>query len=141
MNSKSLFIHLTARFFIGAAVMLIMGGCGGSREALLADIIFINGHIVTMDEGNPEVEAMAVKGGEILAVGSTEEIEQSFFYPKRVDLGDKTVMPGIIESHGHLLTLGESFLKLNVMGAETPEEVVEKVRERVQSIPPTSSNG
>ena len=126
---------MTAGFFIGAAAMLIMAGCGGSGEALLADKVFVNGHIVTMDENYPEAEAMAISDGKIIAVGTTEEIAASFFYPERVDLKGKTVMPGIIESHGHLLTLGESFLKLNVMGAETPDEVVEKVREQLHNTP------
>ncbi|KPK77437.1 MAG: hypothetical protein AMJ79_03360 [Phycisphaerae bacterium SM23_30] len=115
--------------------LFLTAGCGGSSDALLADIIFVNGHIVTMDENNPEVEAMAVRAGKIIAVGTTEEMERSFFYPELVDLKGKTLMPGIIESHGHLLTLGESFLKLNVMGVETPDEVVEKVKEQLQNIP------
>jgi hypothetical protein len=53
-----------------------------------------------------------------------------------VDLMGKTVMPGIIESHGHLLSLGQSFLELNLEGIAAPAEALERVRERVRQTPP-----
>ena len=111
-------------------------GCSGLHKIPKAEKIFVNGHIVTMDENNPEVEAMAVSEGEIVSIGSTEDIMENHPDAEIVDLKRKTVMPGIIESHGHLLSLGQSFLELNVEGVETPEEVVEKVRERVSETLP-----
>lgn len=101
------------------------------RKAPQVEKIFVNGHIVTMDENNPEVEAMAVGSGKIISIGTTEEITNSCPDAEVIDLKGKTVMPGIVESHGHLLSLGQSFLELNVEGIETPEEAVDKVRERV----------
>ena len=76
--------------------------------------IFINGHIVTMDEDNPEVEAMAVGEGKILLTGTTTEIKKNYPGAEVVDLKGKTVMPGIIESHGHLLSLGRNGLLADV---------------------------
>jgi predicted amidohydrolase YtcJ len=102
-----------------------------------AEKIFINGHIVTMDENNPEVEAIAVGEGKILLTGTTTEIKKNYPDTGIVDLKGKTVMPGIIESHGHLLSLGQSFLELNLEGIETPEKAVEMVRKRVEKTPPS----
>lgn len=98
--------------------------------------IFVDGHIVTMDEDNPEAEAFAVGGDQFLAVGKSEEIISMYPKTERVDLQGKTVMPGIIESHGHLLSLGQSFLELNLEGLATPEGVIQKVHDRVKDVPP-----
>jgi len=116
--------------------LVFMSGCGQHRHPPRAEKIFINGHIVTMDEDNTEVEALAVGQGKILSVGSTKKIRDSFPDAEAIDLEGKTIMPGIIESHGHLLSLGQSFLELNVEGVETPTGVVAKVAERVKEIPP-----
>ncbi len=100
-----------------------------------AEKIFFNGHIITMDEKNPEVEAMAIGSGKILALGSSKEIRKNFSGKEIIDLERKTIMPGIIESHGHLLSLGQSFLELNLEGVKTPEEAVKKVKERALQSP------
>jgi len=98
--------------------------------------IFVNGYIITMDEDNNDVEALAIGQGKILAIGTTEEIMNSYPDVEMVDLNGKTIMPGIIESHGHLLNLGKGFLELNIAGIKTPQEVVQKVQERVRETPP-----
>jgi len=94
-------------------------------------MIFVNGHIVTMDERIPEVEAIAVGGGKILAMGSSHQIRTQYPDAKAVDLRGRTVMPGIVESHGHLLSLGQSLLELNIAGVESPGQVVRMVEARV----------
>jgi len=98
-----------------------------------ADTVFINGHIVTMDKDQPEVEAFVVKDGFFLEVGNSESIQKNYPDAEVVDLNGKTVMPGIIESHGHLLSLGQSFLELNLEGVKTPEEVVKKVTAHIEN--------
>jgi len=89
-----------------------------------------------MDDANPEAEAFAIGQGKILSVGSTKKIRDSFPDTEVIDLKGQTVMPGIIESHGHLLSLGQSFLELNVEGVETPAAVIARVAERVKETPP-----
>lgn len=106
------------------------------HQTLEVEKIFINGHILTMDEKIGEVEALAIGQGKILSIGTTKEIIKSFPDAEVVDLKGKTVMPGIIESHGHLLALGKGFLELNVEGIKTPQEIVQKVKNRVNEIPP-----
>jgi len=112
---------------------LLEAGCQSSPKA---DRIFVGGHVVTMDERFPEIEAVAVGGGRFLAVGTTAQVRKAYPAAEVVDLGGRTVMPGIIEAHGHLLSLGKSLLELNVKGVGEPEEVVERVRKRVEKTPP-----
>ena len=70
--------------------------------AIAADTIFANGRFATMDPAAPAAEAVACWGGRILAAGSAGEAER-FAGPasERIDLGGRTVIPGLIDSHCH----------------------------------------
>jgi predicted amidohydrolase YtcJ len=92
------------------AATCIVAACGerrapaGDRATSGADRIFVNGHVLTMDDARPEAEALAVKDGTILAVGTRAEIEQLRGESTTVtDLGGKTLLPGFIDAHGHIV--------------------------------------
>lgn len=79
------------------------------EKAQEADQIFINGHIITVDSANTIAEALAVKEGKILAVGSTANIQQlKGQHTVVVDLKGKTLLPGFIDGHSHFMSLGRS---------------------------------
>lgn len=122
-------------YFPFCVFILLFISCKDTPSSSPADTIYINGHVVTMDTKNPEVQAFAVGQGKILSIGTSEEIASAYPEADVVDLERKTVMPGIIESHGHLLSLGQSFLELNVEGIQTPKEVVLKIQKRVENTP------
>ena len=122
-------------YFFICIVFTLFITCKETPSSSSADTIYINGHVVTMDTKNPEVEAFAVSQGKILSIGTSGEIASAYPEADVVDLERKTVMPGIIESHGHLLSLGQSFLELNVEGIEAPLQVILKVKEKVEDTP------
>jgi len=101
-----------------------------------ADRIFTNGHIITMNEDMPEAEAFAVEEGFIIAVGTNAEMREAYPLAEEVDLDGKDVMPGIIESHGHMLSLGRNEMRVDLQGVNDPREVVQKLRERVAETAP-----
>ncbi len=101
-----------------------------------ADRIFTNGHIITMNEDMPEAEAFALDEGFIIAVGTNAKIRKAYPLAEEVDLGGKDVMPGIIESHGHMLNLGRIKMRIDLQGINDPREVVQKLRERVAETTP-----
>ncbi|GAB2491757.1 amidohydrolase [Algoriphagus taiwanensis] len=102
-----------------------------------ADSVYLNGTIYTVDETNPKVEAVAVKDGLILAVGTTEEIQAYVGESTEViDLQGKTMTPGFIESHAHLMGIGYNKLELDLMYVKTYDELVEKVAEAVAKAKP-----
>ncbi|MEO6608480.1 MAG: amidohydrolase, partial [Aestuariivirga sp.] len=69
----------------------------------IADLIIANGKIITMDDGNPQVEAVAIKDGRILAAGIWNEISKlAGSKTRHFDAQGRTVMPGINESHIHI---------------------------------------
>ena len=73
-------------------------------RARVADTVYLNANVVTMDNTRPTAQAIAVKGEKILAVGQTAGI-QKFVGPntKSIDLKGATVLPGFIDNHSHFL--------------------------------------
>lgn len=102
-----------------------------------ADKVFINGIVYTVDAANPKAEAVAVKDGMILAVGSTEEI-QSYVgdATEVIDLQGKTMTPGIVESHAHLMGIGYNKLEIDLMYVKTYDELIQKVAEAAAKAKP-----
>lgn len=95
--------------------------------------IYINGKIFTSDESNPFVKAMCVENGKILWCGDDEKVIASFADEKIdvVDLEGKCVIPGLVDSHMHPVTLAEFMAQIPCLPPETNsiEEMVEKIRE------------
>ena len=84
-----------------------------------ADIVFMGGDIFTMDDKNPQAEALAVKGEQILAMGNYADIEPKIKHghTKIVSLDGKTLLPGFIEAHQHAILLaGARFLYVDIAG-------------------------
>lgn len=102
-----------------------------------ADKVFVNGIIYTVDEANPKAQAVAVKDGLILAVGSTEEIQAYVGESTEViDLQGKTMTPGLIESHAHLMGIGYNKLEIDLMYVKTYDELIEKIAEAAAKAQP-----
>lgn len=102
-----------------------------------ADKVFTNGIIYTVDDQNPKVEAVAVKDGLILAVGTTEEIQKFVGEATEViDLQGKTMTPGLIESHAHLMGIGYNKLEIDLMYVKTYDELIQKVAEAAAKAKP-----
>jgi predicted amidohydrolase YtcJ len=102
-----------------------------------ADLVFINGVVYTVDEVNPKAEAVAVKDGMILAVGTSAEIQEYVGDATEViELQGKTMTPGLIESHAHLMGIGYNKLELDLMYVKTYDELVAKVAEAAAKAKP-----
>lgn len=112
---------------------------GQDRKAAAApDVLVVNAHVITMDPAKPTAGAIAIQGDSIVWVGSSEQAKKLFSATVRViDLHGATVLPGIIDAHTHLMSLGESFLKLNLKDAPTQKQVIELVRQKAASAPPS----
>jgi predicted amidohydrolase YtcJ len=94
-----------------------------------ADVILQNGRIVTLDVARPRAAAVAIAGDRLTAVGSDREIA-ALRGPKTrvVDLGKRTVVPGLVDAHGHLLSFGQTLETVDLRGTRSAEEVVRRVR-------------
>jgi predicted amidohydrolase YtcJ len=101
-----------------------------------ADVIFRGGTIVTVDESRPEAEALAVKDGRIMALGAAAAMEVHRGPDTEiVDVSTKTLLPGFVEAHGHLLwsgmVHGSPVVDIRAMTVPTFNAVLAKIRRRV----------
>jgi predicted amidohydrolase YtcJ len=96
------------------------------------DLIVVNGNIYTVNEKQPHAEAIAVKDDRIVFVGSNEDARKFRGDKTRiVDLADKTVVPGLTDSHCHIFGIGEREMRLNLEGTDSLQDFLAKIRERV----------
>ena len=111
--------------------------CRQGEKKEVADMVISGGSIYTMDEKNPQVEAVAVKDGRILFAGSEEEARAYISQETTlIDLQGKTMTPGFIESHGHMMGLGYSQLNLDLTKIRNYDEMVQLVAEAVEKTEP-----
>lgn len=121
----------------GLTALFICAFSGCARKEEPADLVLTNGQIVTMDENVPQAEALAVRGDRIVAVGDQKRIRRFVSEATQViDLDGKLAVPGLIDSHGHFTSLGESKMELDLTKAKTWEEIVALVREAAEKAKP-----
>jgi predicted amidohydrolase YtcJ len=102
-----------------------------------ADLVLRNGRIVTLDAATPEAQALAARGGRIVAVGSTAEIQRYIGASTQViDLAGQLATPGFIEGHGHFTGIGQMKLGLELQNAKTWDDIVAMVAEAVKKAKP-----
>lgn len=97
-----------------------------------ADFIITNATVYTVDEHNSVQQAIAVRGNKIVGVGTTQDIQNQFTSQKTIDARGMTVIPGMIDSHGHVLGLGESLTELDLVGTTSEQQIAEMVKARAE---------
>jgi predicted amidohydrolase YtcJ len=102
------------------------------------DLILSNGKIVTVDERFTIAQAVAIKGDRIIGVGTNQEINQlAGTNTRRIDLRGRTVIPGLIDNHMHLLRAGQTWLReVRWDSVESRKQAVELLRARVKAARP-----
>lgn len=108
--------------------------------AQTTDTVLINGKILTVDSQSSVREAIAVRGGRILAVGSTADIRKLAGPSTRsIDLQGRTVIPGLIDSHLHAIRAALSFsTEVNWIGARSLPEALSRIRDAAKTMQPES---
>jgi predicted amidohydrolase YtcJ len=113
------------------ASLLVLPASGAAGEP--ADLVLTNAVVHTVDAKHPRAEAVAVRGNRIAAVGSAAEVERLVGSGTRVlDLEGRTVVPGFDDSHAHFLGIGFARLDVDLVGARTYAEVVQRVAGALQ---------
>ena len=101
-----------------------------------ADLIVTNARIYTVDDNRPIAAAMAIRDGRVIFVGSARGAEVfAGSRTERLDLDGKTVIPGMVDAHAHLLGLGTALRIVDLVGTRSYEEVIERVVERARTVP------
>src|SRR5215467_13280096 len=118
-----------------AAAICAFAQTSSSRSSS-ADLLLINAHVVTMNDKQPSAQAIAIHGERIVWVGNSVEGKKLFATARTMDLHGATILPGLIDAHGHLINLGESLTRLNLKEIPTEKEIVERVKQRAASAAP-----
>jgi len=117
------------------ALLVLLMAC--QSELPVADLVIRGGTIYTMDDDSPSAEAVAIKDGLIIYVGSSTSVDAYIeAETKVIDLEGKTMTPGLIETHGHLMGLGHSELNLDLTGIQNYDDMVDLVAEAVEQVEP-----
>ncbi|MDA0745860.1 MAG: amidohydrolase [bacterium] len=108
----------------------------GSGRRSGVEMVIVNGNVITVDEGYPQAEAVAIAGGRFVAVGSTEEIRAlAEAETEVVDVGGKTVIPGLIDAHLHVLSSGIRHVMAVDCDLRSIGEIRDALRERAKITP------
>src|SRR5262245_57858144 len=114
------------------AIFSAQAHCAGQQTTSdNADVLFLHGNIYTASDQQPRAEAVAVKQGKILSVGSDADAQKfQGEKTKLIDLAGKTVLPGLTDSHCHLSGVGAREITLNLEGTTSLEDFLAKVQAR-----------
>ena len=93
-----------------------------------ADLIVTNARIYTVDDSRPVVAALAVRGGRVAFAGDLRgAVALRGPQTRVVDLGGRTVIPGMVDAHGHVSGLGDALAIVDLVGSTSVEDVVARV--------------
>src|SRR5690606_16482221 len=95
--------------------------------------IWFNGMIYTMELEGETVEAVVTEDDYIIETGSFTALKEKYKIERSVDLKGAMMIPGLVDSHMHLIGYGETFLKLNVSGMTSKHEVLNAIFEKVKT--------
>lgn len=89
--------------------------------------IYFGGTVITMDEAKPSAEAVFIKDGLIISVGTTSELEKNWPDAEKTDLAGHVIMPSFIDGHSHMANEGLFTMKCDLIGCRSFDEILERI--------------
>jgi len=100
------------------------------------DLMLSNGRVLTQDPSRPEAAAIGISADRIVIVGSEDAVARAAGPDtRRIDLGGALVLPGLVDSHVHLRSLGEQLTSLDLRGVASLDEVVRRAAAASSELP------
>ncbi len=118
--------------FCIAVFFTLSTSCKPANEV---DTIIHNGLVYTVNEQFQLTEAFAVVNGKIVAVGTNQEILKKYKAEETINAKGQAVYPGFIDAHAHFVGYGQSLFQVDLFGAASWEEVVERVQKFAKEHP------
>lgn len=116
----------------------MLSGSVQNAQVEPADLVFKNGNVYTVNDAQPKAEAVAVKYGRIIFVGSNADAKK--YEAKKsanvIDLKGATVVPGLADAHYHFAGVGFREMNLNLEGTVSLDDFLAKVKARVDKAKP-----
>ena len=131
---------MPCRRLVGICLAVFFVAAAGAQAAPPsgADVRLLGpARIHTGDPSRPVVQALAWDAqGRIVAAGGFDELRAAYPGAQAVDVGEGTVVPGIVDAHAHLMNLGHSLLRADLVGARDLPEVLARLRDFERTLPP-----
>ncbi|MER3523646.1 MAG: amidohydrolase [Ignavibacteria bacterium] len=103
-----------------------------------AQLLIINGTVYTLNDAEPLAEAIAVRDGKIVGIGTTGDLRKRFASARILDVQGKAVYPGFTDAHAHVEGLGAALVNIDLMDTKSVEEIQRLVAQRAAVLPPGS---
>ncbi|MBS1615488.1 MAG: amidohydrolase [Bacteroidetes bacterium] len=117
-----------------ASLMLLLAIAACSRRQA-ADLIVRNARIYTIDSTFHTAQAMAIRDGKILALGSDEDILHAYHADSILNANGHSLYPGFMDAHSHFLAYGRSLFEVNLFGCSSWDEVLNRVADFARAHP------
>ena len=129
---------MTNRLVLIAAMTAAVAGAPAHAQVPTADTILVNGKVITLGGTSSIVQAIAIHDGKVLAVGSDEDVrKRADTRTNIIDLGGRTVVPGLMDSHIHALRAGLTYsVELSWIGVPSLAKGLDLIREAARTSPP-----
>ncbi|NHZ85399.1 MAG: amidohydrolase family protein [Planctomycetia bacterium] len=102
-----------------------------------ADLVITGGKVATVDDDFSITEAVAIQDDKIIFVGTNNDVKKYIGEnTKIIELNGELVLPGLIDSHGHLTGYGKSLEQINLVGTQSYQEILDLVKEKVKTAKP-----
>ena len=102
----------------------------------MTDLLIINAQVTTLDRENPNAQAVAIRNGKILTVGSEAEARAAAPQAKVIDAGGRRLIPGLIDSHIHVIRGGLNYnMELRWEGVPSLSDAMAMLRQQAQNTP------
>lgn len=105
---------------------LLLFGCDQKEKV---DLIVFNAQVYTVDSSFSKVEAMAIRDGKILELGTSQDIIGKYKTQKSIDANKNFVYPGLIDAHCHFMGYAKSMKSVNLFGTKSFEEVIKRLED------------
>jgi hypothetical protein len=120
-----------ARFLVSVSLLAM------PMAALAGVTVLSAARIHTMDATQPRASAMAYdESGRVLALGMVDDLLRRYPQARRLEASDATVIPGLIDAHGHVAGLGLAKLRADLVGTRSKAEVLLRLQEFARRLPP-----
>ena len=127
-------INKTQTFIL--VIGLFVTGCSSEKTCIESDLVLVNTKIYTANPNNPTAEALAIKNGKFVFIGTNTEAQNfNCGESKLLDLEGSFVYPGFIDAHAHLKGIGYRELNLNLQGADSLKSMLTQVTIHANKLP------
>ncbi len=131
---------MTGRALVAGLAMAMGTASAAGRAApapAVADVVFLNGDFITLDEAGPRAAAVAARDGRIVAVGAEADVLRlAGPATQRVSLAGGVAVPGLADAHLHVENMGASLENLDLVGAASLAEALRRIEERARTLSP-----